>query len=107
MRRRMETSFPSKLVEYAQLGKPIVIWGPEYCSAVRWARTKDSALCVTDRSAASLVKALETVATPEWARLADKAREAAANEFNPDRIQTVFVNALRNASSDSTSTPMT
>jgi len=107
MRRRMETSFPSKLVEYAQLGKPIVIWGPEYCSAVRWARMKDSALCVTDRSAASLVEALETVATPEWTRLADKAREAAANEFNPDWIQTVFVNALCDASSDSTSTPVT
>src|SRR5262249_16840981 len=29
MRRRMETSFPSKLPEFTQFGKPIVIWGPE------------------------------------------------------------------------------
>jgi hypothetical protein len=38
VRRRMETSFPSKLVDYIQMCKPIVIWGPEYCSAIRWAR---------------------------------------------------------------------
>ena len=37
LRRRMETSFPSKLTEFAQFGRPIVIWGPEYCSAVQWA----------------------------------------------------------------------
>lgn len=31
--RRMETSFPSKLPEYAQFGKPLVIWGPELSGA--------------------------------------------------------------------------
>jgi glycosyltransferase involved in cell wall biosynthesis len=46
-RRRMETSFPSKLVEFAQFGKPLVVWGPEYCSAVQWGRQKNSVLCVT------------------------------------------------------------
>ena len=26
MRRRMETSFPSKLIEFSQFGKPLVVW---------------------------------------------------------------------------------
>jgi hypothetical protein len=38
LRRRMETSFPSKLTEFAIYGKPIIIWGPSYCSAVKWAK---------------------------------------------------------------------
>jgi len=38
LRRRMATSFPSKLTEFAIYGKPIIIWGPSYCSAVKWAK---------------------------------------------------------------------
>jgi hypothetical protein len=34
----MRLSFPSKLTEYTAAGLPILIWGPDYCSAVRWAR---------------------------------------------------------------------
>ena len=30
--------FPSKLVEYCAAGRPILIWGPPYSSAVRWAK---------------------------------------------------------------------
>lgn len=97
MRRRMETSFPSKLVEYAQMGKPIVIWGPEYCSAVRWARVQDSALCVTDPSPLALVKAMELRTACEWNRLTAASRQAAATEFNPDMIQRQFLGTLHRA----------
>jgi hypothetical protein len=37
-RRNMEISFPSKLADSTAIGLPLVIDGPEYCSAVRWAR---------------------------------------------------------------------
>jgi glycosyltransferase involved in cell wall biosynthesis len=37
-RAHMQTSFPSKLAEYTATGLPILIWGPSYCSAVRWAK---------------------------------------------------------------------
>ena len=46
-RRRMETSFPSKLIEFAQFGKPLFVWGPAYCSAVQWGRQHRRALCIT------------------------------------------------------------
>ena len=97
MRRRMETSFPSKMLEMAQLGKPLVIWGPEYCSAVQWARLGNRALCVTDPNPAALRQALEKLAvTPvEQQRLAAAARQAAQTDFNPDNIQVQFMQALR------------
>jgi glycosyltransferase involved in cell wall biosynthesis len=36
--RNMELCFPSKLADYTAMGVPILIVGPSYCSAVRWAR---------------------------------------------------------------------
>lgn len=100
-RRYMETSFPSKMINYAQFHKPIVIWGPEYCSAVRWARKKDSALCVTDPSPSALVRALEALNAPELEYCAAKAREIANTDFNPDRIQKQFLEAIHNAANKS------
>jgi glycosyltransferase involved in cell wall biosynthesis len=55
MRRRMQTSFPSKLVEFAQFGKPLIIWGPSDCSAVDWAGNSKKALCVTEESPTALL----------------------------------------------------
>jgi hypothetical protein len=34
----MRVGFPSKLVDYTATGLPILVWGPESCSAVRWAQ---------------------------------------------------------------------
>lgn len=100
MRRRMETSFPSKMVEMAQLGKPLVIWGPEYCSAVKWARQGNRALCVTDPNPVVLRQTLEQLAgsVDEQQRLANAARQAAQTDFNPDQIQAQFMDALRGVS---------
>lgn len=96
MRRRMETSFPSKMLEMAQFGKPLVIWGPEYCSAVQWARQGNRALCVTDQNPMALRQALETLAgsVSEQERLAIASRQASQTEFNPERIQEQFMRSL-------------
>jgi glycosyltransferase involved in cell wall biosynthesis len=99
LRRRMETSFPSKLIECSQLRKPLVIWGPEYCSAVRWARQGTRAACVTDREPVVLRQALkDLVSSPdEQQRLAAAAQQAAEGDFNPGRIQAQFIEVLREA----------
>ncbi|HKC63953.1 MAG TPA: glycosyltransferase [Pyrinomonadaceae bacterium] len=34
----MKVAFPSKLADYTIAGLPLLIWGPSYCSAVRWAQ---------------------------------------------------------------------
>jgi glycosyltransferase involved in cell wall biosynthesis len=96
-RRYMETSFPSKITHYAQFRKPIIIWGPDYCSAVSWARGHGSALCITDPSPAALVQTLEAVSASELNRLADASRQAAESDFCADLIQRQFLGTLDQA----------
>jgi len=71
-------------IKFAQFGKPLVVWGPEYCSAVEWARREDSALCVTNQDPANLVAALMRLADSrsEQDRLAVAADRAAVGEFD-------------------------
>jgi glycosyltransferase involved in cell wall biosynthesis len=97
--RRMLTSFPSKLTEAMQLGLPVVVWGPKYSSAVQWARRGNRALCVTDPNPLAVRRVLEELAVSpfEQERLAKSAREAAAGDFNHERIQAQFMAALRRA----------
>jgi hypothetical protein len=92
----MQTSFPSKIPEYCQFGKPIIIWGPDYSSAVHWGRKHQSALVVTSPVAQDLVKAIKELATQpeEQIRLGNKALEMAQGTFNPEKIQQQFVNSL-------------
>jgi glycosyltransferase involved in cell wall biosynthesis len=99
LRRRMTTSFPSKLVDAMQLGLPVVIWGPEYCSAVQWARQGERALCVTDPNPSTLRRALEELAASpsQQQHLGKSARNAATGEFNPERIQAQFMDVTRRA----------
>jgi glycosyltransferase involved in cell wall biosynthesis len=98
-RRRMTTSFPSKMTDAMRLGLPVVIWGPEYCSAVKWARGGERALCVTDPDPSAIRKALEELAVSrgKQERLVKSSREAAATDFNHDRIQAQFIDVLRRA----------
>jgi glycosyltransferase involved in cell wall biosynthesis len=97
LRRRMETSFPSKITDFASFGKPLVIWGPAYCSAVRWASQDESALCVTDPNPEALRAALESLvaSSAEYTRLAAKAARAYEVEFDHECIQAQFIGALR------------
>ncbi len=93
---RMHTSFPSKIIEYCQFGKPIIIWGPDYSSAVRWGQKYQSALVVTSPSAQTLVEAIEELAVQpeEQIRLGNKALEIAREMFNPDKIQQKFMSGI-------------
>lgn len=97
--RRSRTSFPSKLVEYCHTGLPILIWGPESCSAVRWAQQEDAAEVVSDADPQKLAKVLHRLRNnPErLTQIALRAQEAAKKEFNPKCIQQKFEAALRAA----------
>jgi hypothetical protein len=57
-RRHLATHFPSKLVEYANRGRPIVIWGPHWSSAVQWGQDRPSVLCFCSKSAPALLRQL-------------------------------------------------
>jgi Glycosyltransferase Family 4 len=48
-RSNMEINFPTKLTDYTAAGLPLLIWGPPYGSAVRWARENPGVAEVVDR----------------------------------------------------------
>jgi hypothetical protein len=58
-RRHLATHFPSKLVEYANRARPIVIWGPPWSSAVQWGRGKPQVFIHTTAEAPHLLEAIE------------------------------------------------
>ena len=47
-RNNMTVSFPSKLADYTAVGVPLLVHGPPYCSAVRWARAHEPAAEVVE-----------------------------------------------------------
>jgi hypothetical protein len=95
-RRRARTSFPSKLLEYCQTGLPILIWGPDYCSAGRWARQTDAAQLVKENAPLEVAAALRRLRDePERLKtLAERSTMAALQEFDASRIQMQFEAAL-------------
>ena len=96
-KRLMQTNFPSKLVEFSQLGKPLIVWGPAEASSVMWARDRGHGLVVDEKNPERLRQALETLYenTVEQERLSASARDAAVKCFDPKRIQSEFMMALK------------
>jgi glycosyltransferase involved in cell wall biosynthesis len=92
-------SFPSKLTEYCRFGRPIILWGPEYAAAVRWARESRAVLVVTDPNPSAVADALQELERqPDLAaQLGLAARAAAATTFAPERLQAIFEATLRDA----------
>jgi hypothetical protein len=64
-RHNMEISFPSKLADCTATGLPLIIDGPDYCSAVRWARENPGvSKIITDESVAALRTGLQQLQVP-------------------------------------------
>jgi hypothetical protein len=60
-----EVAFPSKLTDYTAVGLPLLIQGPEYSSAIRWARANPGvAVAVEQDSSAALEAATAELADP-------------------------------------------
>jgi hypothetical protein len=87
------TSFKSKFVDYLVSGKPIIVWGPEYCTAVRHARKHGFAECSTNPDPSSVLEVADRL-------LRDPARReqliTKALNFFKEHIdcEIVFSNAL-------------
>jgi glycosyltransferase involved in cell wall biosynthesis len=84
-------SFTTKFLEYAQYGRPIVVWGPSYCQPVLLAKKTMAGLAVESPDPAAVVSALEQLMSDsEYQRYAVGAIQAAETFFSPDRIHEVF-----------------
>ena len=99
----MRFSFPSKLTDYTATGLPLLICGPEYCSAVRWAQQyQPVAEVVTSESSDALARALDHLASPEHRKmLANRALEVGEKLFSHASAERVFFAALQTVCAES------
>lgn len=90
------TSFKTKFLDYLSFQRPILVWGPEYCSAVRVAREFDSAECITSPDPAGCVSAMERLAADpdRRAQLIVNARRMYEERFHPDKIHAGLVKKI-------------
>lgn len=97
--RRVRTCFTTKLLDYASLGRPVIIWGPEDASVVRWARRTGAATCITNSDPRAVISAAkELSADPEKCRtLGRLIRHAYETEFSPQHLQKLFREAVQAA----------
>lgn len=95
--RFVRTSFPSKLLEYAVYGKPIIVWGPEDCSAVKFLQKYQAGEIVTSPDPAAVIQCFSKLAqNPErQLQLAEAAHQLAVSVFDPQIIHRQFLASVQ------------
>ena len=92
----MRTSFTTKFLDYVAFGKPVILWGPEYCTPVRVVRTHGGAVVVSSDDPDAVFGLCRQIAND--AGLNEKLSKEASNLhetlFNPDRLQGIFVSEI-------------
>jgi glycosyltransferase involved in cell wall biosynthesis len=91
------TSFKTKFLDYLAFEKPIVVWGPEYCSAVRTAGEFDSAEVCDDVNPDVALKVLQRLKEEpvRQATLVANARVMYLDRFHPDRLHQELVSRIK------------
>jgi glycosyltransferase involved in cell wall biosynthesis len=92
----MRTSFTTKFLDYVAFGKPVILWGPEYCTPVRLAREHGGAAVVTTDDPGAVVSLCREIAAdaPLCEKLSKEALHLHQTLFNPDRLQAIFVGEI-------------
>jgi hypothetical protein len=96
----VSTLFPSKLADYTAIGLPVLVWGPEYSSAVRWSINNPGAtVCVTNADPMAVGSAVARLSADpaHAAAVAARGIEAGAACFAPDSARDTLYAALRGA----------
>jgi len=97
-----KTSFKTKFLDYLTYQKPILVWGPEYCSAVRVAKEFDSAeVCTNPNPLEILGKILSLMTSPDrQIDLVRNARTMYEDRFHPSKIHSALVAKIKETISD-------
>jgi hypothetical protein len=92
----MRTSFTTKFLDYVAFGKPVILWGPEYCAPVRVARKHGGAAIISTDEADAVVSLCRQIAGDAALKeeLSKQARHLHQTLFNPDRLQELFVRKI-------------
>ena len=91
------TSFKTKFLDYITFQRPILVWGPDYSSAVKTAREFDSAaVCTSPEGGECLKQILALYLDPKRQEtLVAHARKMYDDRFNPDKIHQTFLYACQ------------
>ena len=94
----MRTSFTTKFLDYVAFGKPVILWGPEYCEPVRVSRKHGGAAVVSTDDAGAVISLCRQIAgdTALNEELSKQALQLHRTLFNPDRLQAIFVGEIEN-----------
>lgn len=93
---RAPTGFPSRFVEFAQLGLPILLAAPSGNPIRTWAVTRAWTGQCDPADPSAQGQWIRSLATPEsWSALAGQTKQAATTDFDPEQIQAKFSAALR------------
>ena len=92
----VRTSFTTKFLDYVAFGKPVILWGPDYCTPFRVAHKHGGAVAVNQNDADAIVSACRQIAgNAAWReQLSEEARRLHKTLFNPDRLQEIFVGEI-------------
>jgi hypothetical protein len=92
----MRTSFTTKFLDYVAFGKPVILWGPEYCTPVRMAHEQGGAAVVTTDDPGAVVSLCREIAADAALneKLSKEALHLRQTLFNPDRLQAIFVDEI-------------
>jgi len=92
----MRTSFTTKFLDYSASAKPVIFWGPDYCTPSRLAKREDAALVVETESPVGVIAAAKKLMDEpaEVERLSTASRRLNQTVFNPDRLQEIFVGEI-------------
>jgi hypothetical protein len=92
----MRTSFTTKFLDYVAFGKPVILWGPQYCTPVRVARKHGGAAIISTSDADAVVAFSREIAADAALskKLSNEALQLHQTLFNPDRLQDIFVQKI-------------
>jgi hypothetical protein len=92
----MRTSFTTKFLDYVTFGKPVILWGPEYCASASVARTHGGVAVVSTADAGAVVSLCRQLAGDAALneKLSREALQLHQTLFNPDRLQAIFVGEI-------------
>lgn len=91
----MQMAFPSKLADCTAVGLPLLIYGPAYCSAVRWAR-ENAGVAEVVEAEAGLADAVKRLANEPGRRIefGKEALRVGRNYFACDAVRAIFNRAM-------------
>jgi glycosyltransferase involved in cell wall biosynthesis len=100
----MRTSFTTKFLDYTAFTKPVILWGPDYCTPSRLAKREEAALVVeTDSPAGVIAAAKKLMKDPaEVERLKATSQRLNQTLFSPDRLQAIFETQIENLAAKGT-----